>query len=183
MSAINEHAIPGVWVIVAEPSPGRYAVQGGTAEQVREQFHRGFPGFDGEPSITPGGWDAVAELVSRGLGPIVDPYVYEPDPARPGFLKLIRMKSVREVYEEIRAIVCEYPDGAEEYLSVTPGHVAWPQGARTVVYAVNGSSEGDYVHIEAHVGSHRIPLMLGKTFMGRDAAWLFARKVADLLGA
>ena len=58
---------------------------------------------------------------------------------------------------------------------------------RIVVVSVNGSSEGDYVHVEVHaregdqVVSHL--MFLGKSLMGRDAAWAAARRIADLLGA
>lgn len=53
-----------------------------------------------------------------------------------------------------------------------------PEGSRTVVFSVRGSSEGDYVHVEQ--GGQLV--LLCKTFQGRDAAWTFARNVADLLG-
>ena len=58
---------------------------------------------------------------------------------------------------------------------------------RIVVVSVNGSSEGDYVHVEAHVreGDQVVShlMFLGKSLMGRDAAWAAARRIADLLGA
>lgn len=190
MTATTEHPIPGVWVVDAPEPTGRYTTKGATAEQVLEEFHKGWPDVDTDPTITPGGWDAVADLVSRGLGPIVDTCEWEsyvPEEANQGgytYQRVARRKAVGEVLGEIRAIVGKYPDGAEDYLSVlaSSNDVAWPEG-RIVVYAIHGSNEGDYVHIEVHVGSHCVPQILGKTFMGRDAAWLFARKVADLLGA
>ena len=55
----------------------------------------------------------------------------------------------------------------------------WPtRDGRLAVFSVRGSSEGDYVHVEQ--GGKLI--LLSKTFQGRDAAWTFARNVADLLG-
>lgn len=107
-----------------------------------------------------------------------------------GYLRLVRTKSVREVYEELREILGEYPDGGEEYFTLMPelgkddrGEGEWPQG-RIVVFSVNGTSEGDYTHIEVHDNEgQRHLMMLGKTFMGRDASWAFARRIADILEA
>lgn len=118
----------------------------------------------------------------------VQTQVWTPNPERPGYLRLERTRTVREVYDDLRAIVGEYPYGGEEYFSVSPitaGLLPWPEG-RIVVFAVNGSSEGDYVHVEvqdvAYAGK-RTQLMLAKTLDSRDAAWAFARRLADLLEA
>ena len=56
----------------------------------------------------------------------------------------------------------------------------WPtrDSGHLAVFSVRGSSEGDYVHVEQ--GGKLI--LLAKTFQGRDAAWTFARNLADLLG-
>lgn len=118
--------------------------------------------------------------------PAIETTIWRPDPERLGISLVDRVRTVREVYDDLRAAVGEYPKGAEEYLSLMPQWLddePWPQG-RIVVFAVNGSSEGDYVHVEVHdrEGS-RVLLILGKTFDGRDAAWAFARQAADLLGA
>lgn len=117
--------------------------------------------------------------------PAVDPYVWEPNPDAPypGAVRIARKKTGREVHAELRAIVGQYPRGGEEYFAcMYDGE--WPiaVGGRLAVFAVNGSNEGDYVHVEGHNGRERIPLMLAKTFHGRDAAWQFARILADLLG-
>lgn len=116
-------------------------------------------------------------------------------PGREGYLVLERNRTVREVYDDVRAVLGEYPDGGEEYFSIGPGVVRgvydsagtreWPVG-RVVVFSITGSSEGDYVHVEVHDHNHgqeRECVLLGKTFAGRDAAWAFARRLADLLGA
>jgi hypothetical protein len=58
----------------------------------------------------------------------------------------------------------------------------WPEG-RIVCYSVNGTSEGDYSHVDVHgygTGEYT-PIYTGKTFMGRDASWTFARLLADIL--
>ena len=100
-----------------------------------------------------------------------------------GYLGKVRAKTVSEVYDELRVHLGEYPDGGEEYFSVsvsTRSDREWPDGD-IVCFSVNGSSEGDYVHCQVHYNGHHELIFLGKTFMGRDASWAFARRLADLL--
>lgn len=98
-----------------------------------------------------------------------------------GYLIHDRDRTVGEVYDELRAAVGEYPHGGEEYLTaMLPRERKWPRG-RLAVFSVNGSSEGDYVHVEVHDDEQRTLVLLAKTFDGRDASWTFARVVADLL--
>lgn len=130
-------------------------------------------------------WKAGYRFVP--VDPKVDPFVWVPDPDRPGsgYLKLERVKKVREVLDEITDITGPYPEGCGEGLGVPPWtdpNMEWPEG-RIVVYSVNGSSEGDWTHVEVHSGDTVHRLLLGKTFDGRDASWAFARRVADLLEA
>lgn len=62
------------------------------------------------------------------------------------------------------------------------GESDWPEG-HTVVFPVTGGSEGHYVHVGVVGRDGKFhDLLLGKTFAGWDAAWAFARRVADLLG-
>lgn len=100
------------------------------------------------------------------------------------YMKHVRDRTIGEVYDDLRQAVGEYPEGGDEYFSPMP-HLAsqckWPTG-RIVVFAVTGSSEGDYVHVEVHENDKHTLILLAKTFMGRDAAWTFARRLADLLG-
>ncbi len=100
-----------------------------------------------------------------------------------GLLHRTRIKTVLEVFAEIRAVVGPEPRGAEEGLSVAPWIPAdhtWPPG-RIVVLAVTGGSEGHYVHVEILADRHCECVGLGKTFQGNDAAWALARRLADLL--
>jgi hypothetical protein len=111
----------------------------------------------------------------------VDTSLWEPDPEHQGCSRRVRSKTVGEVFAQIRAIVGREPAGAEEYFmictSVSPG-MPWPgPDRRTVVYPVTGGSEGHYVHVAA--GDQT--LILGKTFAGWDAAWDFAKFLAEIL--
>lgn len=111
--------------------------------------------------------------------------IWRPDPDRPGQSLHIRQRTLTEVYDDLRAYFGEYPVGGEEYFEImlgVTGSSSWPRGGRVVVFSVNGSSEGDYTHVEHHdAAGSRTMLLLGKTFMGRDASWAFARRLADLL--
>lgn len=115
----------------------------------------------------------------------VETSIFRPDPERPGYLQLVRDRTVGEVLDDLRTALGEYPDGGEEYFSASAlgADRPWPNG-RIVVFSVNGSSEGDYTHLEVHLpdGSRDL-IALAKTFMGRDASWAFARRLADLLEA
>lgn len=56
---------------------------------------------------------------------------------------------------------------------------------RIIVYTVEGTSEGDYIHVDGipnRDDEKRRPIALIKTFRGRDHAWAMARIIADLLG-
>lgn len=145
------------------------------------------------------GWDpdessrAANELIGtmwkRGfrfveVEPRVEPHVWEADPARPGYLKFVRSKTVREVLDEIVDVTGAYPKGCSEGLGLYPGVQSdkpWPLDGRLVVFSMNGSSEGDWVHVQVQMDRRFTGLLLGKTFDGRDASWEFARRLADLL--
>jgi hypothetical protein len=102
-----------------------------------------------------------------------------------------RTKTVREVHAELVTLLgteddgFAYVPGAEEYFDIYPAVAAdqeWPVG-RIVVFAVTGSSEGHYVHVEVlrdDDASRRL-LILGKGFSGADDAWALARRLADIL--
>jgi hypothetical protein len=135
--------------------------------------------------------EVICEMWIRGyrflpVPPKVEVEVWESDPDRPGYLKLARTKTVGEVIDELREITGEYPEGCTEGYNVFPTlsrDLPWPTG-RIVVFTVNGSSEGNYTHVEVQTGDGTSKLvLLGKTFDGRDASWAFARQLADLLEA
>ena len=132
---------------------------------------------------------SVGDVEERDLIPAtIDTSIWEPatDPGDTGYLKLVRKKTVREVYAELVALVGELGDGHNEYLSVMAQYgedMEWPEGT-IMVTSVNGSSEGDYTRIGVVTGLGEFKLLiLGKTFDGRDASWRFARQCADIFEA
>lgn len=112
--------------------------------------------------------------------------VMAPDPDRPGYLRLVRRKTIREVFDEIRAITGDNPTG--EYFGITSvvdDRIAageWPHG-RIAVFAVTGRSEGHYIHADVIDDRRYIPVLTAKTFDGWDAAWALAKQLARILCA
>lgn len=124
-------------------------------------------------------WKAGYQVVPRQ--PKIETSVWEAD-GETGYLKRVRRKTIGEVYEELIGIVGREGPGHDEYLSMSihgDSAAEWPDG-EIVCFSVNGSSEGDYTHVEVHMGSERRLMFLGKTFDGRDASWAFARQLADI---
>lgn len=123
---------------------------------------------------------------------VVPTEIWVPDPEQhdKGYLMLERRRTIEEVYEDLRRILGRYPAGAEESFSIFPPlgwakpSPEWPKG-RIACFAVTGSNEGHYVHVEVHPSSEgtRELVLIGKTFQGADAAWALARRLADLLEA
>jgi hypothetical protein len=110
------------------------------------------------------------------------------------YLRRERSRTIEEVHALLSATMTEphprYPEqvwieGADDGFSVWPfidARQEWPAGS-TIVYSVEGASEGDYVHVDVIDRDGVLhPLLISKTFDGRDAAWAFARRLADLLG-
>jgi hypothetical protein len=125
----------------------------------------------------------AGDLARRGFASI-DTQLWEPDPEKPGVLRLVRDRTIREVFDDLRVALGEDPQAARSTswcvrtLPVTP---PWPKG-HIAVWATRGANEGDYVHVDVLHDSRVQSVLLAKTFHGRDAAWAFARNVADLLG-
>lgn len=154
----------------------------------------------------------IAMMAERG-GWIVNTDVWrraEPGEPEYPYMRCERTKTVQEVRNELLVhlgapvndwdyvsddVICKAPEdggygmeGLSNFAHLVAGYpdepVVWPAG-RISVYAVRGSSEGDYVHVDVvdhDTGVHQL-VLLAKTFSGRDAAWRFARVLADLLGA
>jgi hypothetical protein len=114
----------------------------------------------------------------------VDTVVWEPHPDHEGCSRVARHKTIREVRDELRVILGENPEGAEEYFTGTHAELdhQWPDG-RLVVFAATGSNEGHYVHVGVIAGTEYMPCLLGKTFAGWAAAHALAGRLAQILGA
>ena len=137
--------------------------------------------------IIAGLWKKGYRIVERA--PRIDVNLWKDERSPEGYMILERRKTIREVFDELLAIVGREGPGHNEYLTAMPPAIddqPWPDG-RIVCYPVVGDSEGDYVHIDVvrskldGTGQRVIEAMfLAKTFDGTDAAWAFARQCADI---
>lgn len=120
--------------------------------------------------------------------------------------------TIGEVYAQLRSAIEVMPDSGLEsfccpvdWYARAPEHARstlvkdkpalwlltrespFPQGRWLACYAVTGSNEGHYIHVDAIVDHgndrHVVSIFQGKTFGGREAAYRIAAKCADLLGA
>lgn len=100
-------------------------------------------------------------------------------------------KTIRAVYEEMYARLTASPHGdAMDYFSLSDGTPAAakliPVDFRWVAcYPVTGGSEGHYIHVDLILkdGTTRLPLFLGKTFLGWAKACEIANFCAEALAA
>lgn len=110
--------------------------------------------------------------------------VWVPSPENPGCIVRERNLTHGQVAKEIAEAV-EKAGLVDEYVSTWPGRYsfappgdqAMPSEYRWVVYAVEGGSEGHYVHVayktvvyQRHEESKLVELVLVKTFGGWDKA-------------
>lgn len=105
--------------------------------------------------------------------------VWEPNPDKPGYLRFIRMKTLQEVFNELKKWLKVENLLPEEYFDLRSHQCEMPiprEYWRMVSFAVKGSSEGHYIHIGLILkGGQYQDLFLGKTFQGLD----YALKVAN----
>lgn len=126
----------------------------------------------------------AAEAAQHGLVTVeTDTWVRGAD----GLLHSQGQRTIHAVWRELKTALGPNPWGAEDHFG--PAGVAdmlWPKG-RIACFSVRGGSEGDYAHVEvlgqgAKGKPTREPVLLAKTFNGREASWAFAKAIADLLG-
>lgn len=124
--------------------------------------------------------------------------MWEPDPEKPGYLRFVRMRSVGEVFADLKERLETEGVLPEEYFHVSvalefkpenrdkkPHEIPFPKGWRQIAcYAVTGASEGHYIHVAAVMSDGRLEtVFLGKTFRGMDFALKAAGSCARHLGA
>lgn len=124
----------------------------------------------------------------NGVGfPCVEMDEWIPSPEPPGYLVRKRWRPLGEVGKNLNAALKSLDMLPDEYgmnldTDMTPD-TPCPEHRWIACFAVEGGSEGWYIHVDALTGDHRIPLFLGKTFQGMDRAYEVARTIAKILGA
>ena len=119
---------------------------------------------------------------SQRLAPI-ELEVWKPNPDKPGYCMFDRMATVGDVYD--RCVEALDQAGLEDDIEgLTIMHPYgrlddWPRSWFVACFAVRGSSEGHYIHVEAtaltlgeyrHQVDERRLVLLCKTFSGLDRA-------------
>lgn len=107
-------------------------------------------------------------------------------------------RSIKEIGRELIAALHAYENLIDEYFTIAsnspthpmPGHRLnilsnWPDDVHWIAcYAVRGSSEGHYIHVDLiRTDESRDLVFLGKTFQGMQHAQLIAARCAELLDA
>lgn len=119
--------------------------------------------------------------------------IYGPNPDKPGYLKRLRTRSYREVFDDLEAGL-QAAEMVDEYISLNcrnddPHQQAPIASYRWIsVYAVRGDSEGYYIHIDfirQDAQSSRIveSFAMIKTCGNFDRGWEIAKHAAFLLDA
>jgi hypothetical protein len=120
----------------------------------------------------------------RTAQPSVDVLLWEPAGKGPFGEDLARIagrKRVRDVIAEIRAAIGRLPDGAESLTALAHGE--WPEG-QIIAYPMRGTNEGYFVCVDVINDGVWTPVISVRSHCeDLDAAWMFARQLADLLGA
>ena len=124
--------------------------------------------------------------------------IYEPIPEKPGLLRYVGQRTLKEVFQELEQRlkadgllqeveyfgICVTVRYSDEWRDGNGEGYLFPAFRWIACYAVTGSSEGHYVHIDAIMpDGERMSLGGGKTFMGWEAACKLANACAYHLGA
>lgn len=134
--------------------------------------------------------------------PEVEPieiYVYEPDPEKPGCLRHVRNRTIKEVYDDLVSRLKAEDLLPDEYFSISSydvvswkrGDLEFPRFRFIACFPVTGASEGHYIHVGVLVERtdvkpplvELVPIFIGKTFQGFDFAAAVAAACAKHLGA
>jgi len=101
--------------------------------------------------------------------------VWEPNPDKPGYLRFIRMKTVQEVFDELKARLEAEDLVPDEYFQIIctefrlhdkkPKDIPFPSDYWYIIcFATKGTSEGNMIHVGVLLpGGKYQDLFLGKT--------------------
>lgn len=114
--------------------------------------------------------------------------IWEPNPEKPGYLRFVRMKTVQEVFDELKArleaenlVPDEYfhADIEHRYNNNTPEEMPIPSEFwRVACFAVKGGSEGYYFHIGVILKDGKYQdLFIGKTLREGENGINYANQV------
>ena len=122
----------------------------------------------------------------------VEIQVFEPVPDKPGYQQWSHNRTLAEVLGELNARLLARDLEPDEYgFDIMPRaegfersrDLSWPDYRWIACFAVTGSNEGHYIHIEAIKDNRRELIYVAKTFQGMGRAFEIARACAEILGA
>jgi hypothetical protein len=105
----------------------------------------------------------------------IETEIWVPNPEKPGYLMLERVKTYNEVFEEMVQELKEERvyDELDYFSNVSRDkrNETFPSRYQCIAcFAVRGGSEGHYIHIDVISESGRETIFLGKTFLGLEHA-------------
>lgn len=115
---------------------------------------------------------------------LIETDIWEKDKEVKGLLKFVRYRTINEVFKEVNQFLKEQflYDGLD-YFHISDFQddkkkLDFPQWRYIACYAVVGSNEGYYIHLDAvTTNGEVVPIFIGKTFLGID----FALEVSNAL--
>lgn len=118
----------------------------------------------------------------------VETEIYQPSEKDPRYLNLVRRKTPKEIWAEVKAILHHYvPDWKDRFDYIGNSCMCKdgpiPSYNNIACYVVAGGSEGHYLHVDYTGHPDGSCVILGKTFLGPQAAWDVAIAIATILGA
>jgi hypothetical protein len=124
----------------------------------------------------------------------IETEVWEPNPDKPGYLRFVRMKTISEVYDELKARLKAddlLPDEyfqissgfryGDEYGGKTPNKIPLPKNYWQIIcFAVRGTSEGYYIHVGLILKDGQYQdLFLGKTLQEGEDGLNYALQIVS----
>lgn len=106
----------------------------------------------------------------------IETEIWEPNPDKSGYLRLVRHKTFKEVFEETKQFLIERDIWDNlDYFNLQNDKECesnpFPAWRMICCYAVVGSSEGYYVHVDIiDIDGKRIPLFIGKILSSMEYA-------------
>jgi hypothetical protein len=104
----------------------------------------------------------------------IETEIWVNNPEKPGYLMLERKKTLNEVFKELVQVLREHGVYEElDYFHVTVGEDKnrdFPDFHKIACFAVEGGSEGHYIHIAVITATGTDTIFLGKTFCGIEHA-------------
>lgn len=126
-------------------------------------------------------------MVNNVLNEPIEIGLWEPVKGNEGYVRHIGNRTVGEVFEELKTRLERENLLPDEYFHLAVGidpEQVFPEYRWITCFAVTGSSEGHYIHVEAiKPDGKRELLLLGKTFEGLAFAYKVAYACAKHLEA